>query len=98
MKYSIIIEPEAKKDLKNIFDFIKDNASIDIAKNFLSQLQTQIDSLSYMPQRCRKSLYYDDENTKDLIYKGYTISYHVHKEFVYIVAVFRQRNYWYKKS
>jgi len=55
MRYSIVIEPEAKKDLKNIFDFIKDNASIDRAKNFLSQLQTQINSLSYISQRCKKA-------------------------------------------
>lgn len=93
MEYNILIEPVAKEDLKNIFNYIKDRGSIDIARNFLSQLKNQINSLSFMPQRCRKSLYHIDANTKDLIYKGYTISYYIINSNVHIVAVFRQRNY-----
>ncbi len=93
MEYNIIIEPEAKEDLKNIFSFIKESGSLNIARDFLSQLKNQITSLSFMPQRCRKSLYHTDENTKDLIYKGYTISYYILNDTVHIVAVFRQRNY-----
>ncbi len=93
MKYNILIEPEAKKDLKDIYNYIKDNGSINIAKDFLSQLKKQINSLSFMPQRCRKSLYHKDEKTKDLIYKGYTISYFISDNTVHIVAVFRQKNY-----
>jgi len=93
MEYSIVIEPEAKEDLKSIFNYIKDNGSINVARDFLSQLKNKINGLSFMPQRCRKSLYHIDENTKDLIYKGYTISYYILNHTVHIVAVFRQRNY-----
>ena len=93
MLYTVVIEPSAKNDLYDIFSYIKKNGSIQRAKDFLSQLKKQINNLSYMPYRCRDSLYFNDGKTKDLIYKGYTISYHIRDNIVHIVAVFRQRNY-----
>ena len=93
MLYQVIIEPNAKDDLYNIFSYIKTYGSIQSAKNFLEELRKQIKSLDYMPNRCRDSLYFKDGKTKDLIYKGYTISYHIKANSVHIVAVFRQRNY-----
>ena len=77
IKYKIIIEPEAQKDLQNIFDYIKEKDSEQKAKNFIKKLQKSINSLSYMPQRCRNSYYIEDGKTKDLIYNGYTICYHI---------------------
>jgi len=93
MLYQIIIEPNAKDDLYSIFSYIETNGSIQSAKKFIGELRKQINSLSYMPNRCRDSLYFDDGKTKDLIYKGYTISYHIKTSSVHIVAVFRQRNH-----
>ncbi len=91
MQYKIIIEPTAQEDLQNIFAYIKANDSINQAKNFLKKLQTAINSLSFMPKRCRDSLYIKDGKTKDLIYQGYTICYHIKENCVHIVAIFRQR-------
>jgi len=91
MKYNIIIEPEAEKDLLNIYNYIKNNDSEEKAKNFIKKLQKAINSLSFMPYRCRNSYYIEDNKTKDLIYNGYTICYHILKDNVHIVAVFRQR-------
>jgi len=91
MKYNIIIEPEAENDLLNIFAYIKKNDSEVKAKNFINKLQKSINSLSFMPQRCRNSFYIEDEKTKDLIYHGYTICYHILESNVHIVAIFRQR-------
>jgi plasmid stabilization system protein ParE len=93
MNYKIIIEPKAKDDLYKILLYIEEESSLYTAKNFISQLKKQIKSLSFMPQRCRNSFYFNDGKTKDLIYKGYIISYHIFNDCVYIVAVFRQRNY-----
>jgi plasmid stabilization system protein ParE len=91
MKYNIIIEPSAQDDFWDIFNYIKNNDSENRAKNFIKKLQTAINSLSFMPNRCRNSIYIDDGKTKDLIFQGYTICYYVGDEIVYIVAVFRQR-------
>jgi plasmid stabilization system protein ParE len=91
LKYNIIIEPEAENDLLNIFSYIKENDSEVKARNFIKKLQKSINSLSFMPQRYRNSHYIEDGRTKDLIYHGYTICYHILNESVHIVAIFRQR-------
>jgi plasmid stabilization system protein ParE len=91
MRYRVIIEPEAQSDLQSIFNYISENDSDTKARNFLEKLQDSINTLSYMPQRCRDSHYLDDGRTKDLIYKGYTICYCIVEESVHVVTVFRQR-------
>lgn len=93
MIYSVIIEPKAIEDLFSIFSYIVENDSIEIATKFLSELENKINTLSDMPQRCRRSLYFQDNNTRDLIFKGYTISFHILETSVYVVAIFRQRAY-----
>ena len=89
--YSVIIEPEAGHDLESIYDFISQNDMPVKAQRFLRKLQESIGSLSYMPERCRMSIYIKDSNTHDMIVHGYTICYHILEETVHIVAVFRQR-------
>ena len=85
------IESEAGRDLEDIYDFITQMDTAVKAQRFLSKLQIAIGSLSYMPERCRKSIYINDGKTHDMIVHGYTISYHILEETVHIVAVFRQR-------
>ncbi len=46
-----------------------------------------------MPFRCRNTLYSDDKDTKDLIYKGYTIVFKAIDHQVHILSIFRQRAY-----
>jgi len=89
--YSVIIEPDARVDLESIYDFISINDTPVKAQRFLRKLQEAIGSLSYMPERCRKSIYIEENYTHDMIVHGYTICYHVLEETVHIVAVFRQR-------
>jgi plasmid stabilization system protein ParE len=91
MDYKIIVEPTAEDDLWSIFNYIQENDSINQARKFLKKLQTAINSLNFMPQRCRNSIYIEDGKTKDLIFQGYTICYHIKDDKVHIVAVFRQR-------
>ena len=88
-----LIIPEAREDLEFIYTFITENDTPIKAQRFLRKLQEAIGSLSYMPQRCRMSIYIKDDKTHDLIVHGYTICYHVLDESVYVVAVFRQREF-----
>lgn len=93
MIYKIIVEPEALTDLLNIKTYITEQDSKNKANNFISELKQRIKSLETMPERCRKSLYTKNENTHDLIHKGYTIVYKIIEETVYILTVFRQSCY-----
>ena len=90
MKYKIIIEQEALKDLQSIHHYISKQDSADKAKKFILELSSNIKSLDDMPYRCRKSYYNDDENIRDLIYKKYTIVFKVIENSVHILTIFRQ--------
>jgi len=93
MIFKIVIEDEAFSDLKNIYNYIAEQDTKNKAKTFLRELQTAINTLYTMPNRCRNSYYSDDTNVKDLIYKSYTIVFKIIDERVHILSVFRQRKY-----
>jgi len=90
-EYKVLLEPEAQSDLENIYDFIMTNDTQVQAARFLHKIQKAILSLAFMPMRCRKSIYVQDENVRDLIVQGYTICYVVKEDSVHILTVFRQR-------
>lgn len=47
------------------------------ARKFKADILREIKSLPHNPLRCRKSIYFDDSNIRDLIFKGYTITYRI---------------------
>jgi plasmid stabilization system protein ParE len=93
MKYKIIVEPEAQNDLQTIYNYIAIKDSKTKAVTFITELYNSIKSLEEMPFRCRNTLYTDDKDTRDLIYKGYTIVFKVIDKNVHILSIFRQRAY-----
>ena len=48
--YRVFIEPEAARDLENIYDFIETNDTRMQAVRFLQKLQKAIESLAFMPE------------------------------------------------
>lgn len=48
------------------------------AKEFSSELLLSIEQLKSFPYSNRKSIYFDDNEIRDLIYKGYTITYYLY--------------------
>ena len=91
MTYVITIGPDARDDLKAIYDYIQEQDSRTKAINFINELQNSINSLEFMPLRCRASIYNSDETVRDLIYKGYTVVFKINDQTVYILSVFRQK-------
>ena len=61
---------------------------------FKSEIDYQINNLSNMPYRCRKSIYFEDDDIRDLIYKGYTVVYRVDevKENIIIIGMKKYQN------
>lgn len=91
MTYNIVVEPEALRDLQDIYKYISEQDSNNKAINFIQELQKNINSLNEMPYRCRKSYYVDDENTRDLIYKKYTIVFKIIDMNIHILTLFKHR-------
>jgi len=62
--------------LQKIIKFIaKDN--LHQALKFQIDLDEKIEDLQNMPYKFRKSSYFDNENIRDLIFKGYVIPYKI---------------------
>jgi len=47
------------------------------ARKFKTDILKAIKELETLPYKYRKSIYFDNENIRDLIFKGYTIVYRV---------------------
>jgi len=57
------------------------------ARKFKNELLKRIKEIPKMPKKHRKSIFFENENIRDLIYKGYTIVYRI-KEEERIIEVF----------
>jgi len=60
--------------LDTIIDFIASD-SIDNALKFINDLEKNISALPHMPYKFRQSIYFNDPNIRDYIFKGYVIPY-----------------------
>lgn len=62
-------------------DFIaKDNLAQ--SKRFRDTLKTKIESIKTSPYQCRKSIWFEDDSIRDLIYQDHTIIYRVKKNVI----------------
>ena len=67
-----------KKFLKQI-DYISNDKPV-AARKFKSDILEKLKELPLMPYRNRKSVFYEEDNIRDLIFKGYIIVYRVNDE------------------
>ena len=78
MRYQmkIVKQVSFNDKFKTILRFIALDSAYN-AKKFKNNILKKIINLSYMPYKCRKSIYFDDENIRDLIFKGYVVVYKI---------------------
>ncbi|OFX61426.1 MAG: hypothetical protein A2066_00550 [Bacteroidetes bacterium GWB2_41_8] len=69
--------------LENQIDFIAQNNPIN-ARKFKNELFNLIKEIPFYPRKHRKSIWYDNEDIRDLIFKGYTIVYRINKTTIEI--------------
>lgn len=87
----IVESDEYKVRLREVTNFIKKDKK-SAAINFAKELRKNIRNLNNYPFKFRKSIYFDDENIRDMIYKGYTITYEINiqNETIEILDIFNQ--------
>jgi plasmid stabilization system protein ParE len=84
----IIYERSFSIPLLNILQYIsKDKKSASI--KFKNELKGRIELLIESPLMCKKSFYFEDENYRDLVFKGYTIIYKIENEDIKILDIFK---------
>ncbi|MFK5882304.1 MAG: type II toxin-antitoxin system RelE/ParE family toxin [Sulfurospirillum sp.] len=83
--------PRYKNNLFQILDYIAQD-KLSASENFLNELDKLINNLPNFPFKFRKSRYFDNENIRDMIYKGYTVIYRVDetKNTIDIIRIFHK--------
>ena len=66
--------------------------SIDAAKSFKRQIISHIRKLPEHPYLYRKSIYYEDNQVRDMVVKSYTIIYRVKPDTIEIIGFRRFQN------
>ena len=88
----IIETDKYKVKLENIADYIAQDKK-GAANKFLKELKNKIINLKHFPYKYRKSFYFNDENIRDLIFKGYTIIYKIEKDKIIVLDIFKKEQY-----
>jgi plasmid stabilization system protein ParE len=69
--------------LENQLDFIAQNNPAN-SRKFKNELFTLIKAIPLNPRKHRKSIWYEDDDIRDLIFKGYTIVYRINNTTIEI--------------
>jgi toxin ParE1/3/4 len=90
MKYKVIIDPQAKLDLNEIFIYIAVNDSIQSANKLLDALEETCSKLERIPERGHIPPELKPTGIKkylEIHYKPYRIIYEIEKNIIYIHCV-----------
>lgn len=63
------------------------NDSLQKANKFDKELRIKLNSLDFMPYKYRKSTYFDDENIRDFVFKGYVVPYFINEKADEVVVL-----------
>jgi len=79
--------------LQNIITYISKDSKTR-AFNFKNELDKIVNNLVNMPYKFRPSIYFTDENKRDLIFKGYTIVYKIDEtqDMITIIGIKKYQN------
>ncbi len=87
----VIESRQFKDELRVIAFYIKKDklsASIDFVKNLKKSVKRLVD----FPYQYKKSIYFDNDEIRDMVYRGYTIVYEINteKDTLVLLSIFNQ--------
>jgi len=85
----VIYEDQFKFELRKIISFVgKDKKSA--AKRFSFDLKELIETtLTENPKMYKASIYFSDQNYRDMVFKGYTIIYRIMENEIRVLDIFK---------
>ena len=72
----IVYRTKFVNEFNNIWDFISLD-SRNRANKFKQEFKESIENIPFMPHKYRKSIYFNNEDIRDLIFKGYVVPYKI---------------------
>ena len=82
----IVYRSKFVNEVNNIFDYIALDSK-NRANKFTSDLKKKIESIPFMPYKHRQSIYFESEDIRDLIFKGYVTPYKIDKSKNQIIII-----------
>ena len=59
------------------------------ANKFKKELKFDIENIPHFPYKYRESIWFNDKNIRDLIFKGYTVPYLIQADKIVILDIFK---------
>ncbi|WP_456322692.1 type II toxin-antitoxin system RelE/ParE family toxin [Hydrogenimonas sp.] len=72
----------SRKYLSKLFSILEhiSKDKITASRKFKNDLDKKIKDITNFPYKNRQSIYFDNENIRDMIFKGYTIVYEINSD------------------
>lgn len=89
-RHKVVIDPQAKQDLKEIFIYVALNDNLNSANKLLDKLEDTCNKLEKLPERGHIPVELRSTGLKrylEVHFKPYRIIYEIDKEIIYIHAV-----------
>lgn len=74
----IVYDPRFITSMRRILEYIALD-SRNRSQQFRNDVKTNIETLKQMPYKHRKSIHFEDDQIRDMVFKGYTIVYKIDK-------------------
>lgn len=90
MKYKVVVDPQAKQDLKEIFIYVTINDGLNAANKLLDDIESVCFKLEKLPERGHVPLELRQTGIKkylEIHYKSYRIIYEIDKSVIYIHTI-----------
>lgn len=80
---------EYQSELQTILRYIAKD-KISASRQFKKELDKQIENIPNFSYKYRKSIYFNDDNVRDMVFRGYTINYEIdlHQNVIYVFSIF----------
>ena len=80
-----------KNQLTKILKYIAKDKII-ASEKFYTDLNKMIEEIQNFPFKHRKSIYFNDDNIRDMIFNGYTIIYRINikKDLIEVIQIFNK--------
>ena len=93
----IVYKERFEFELAFITEFIAQKDGYQRAENFYNEIYARIANISFIPFRFRKNDEANNENIRELIYKGYKVPFHITTDKIEILGIYKT-NLWSNKN
>ena len=84
----IVYDKGFSNKFKDIWHYIAKDSKNN-ANKFKKELKLDIENIPHFPYKYRESIWFNDKNIRDLIFKGYTVPYLIQADKIVILDIFK---------